>query len=904
MTTSERTRVSRLFEHAPYGASVVAIVVGSLVLLGWALDLAPLKSGFSGLVAMKANTAAGFILAGVSLWTASLPRAPGRPPPAVARFCGGGVTLLGLLVLAEYLTGADFGIDQLLFLDITELPGDIPGRMAVSTAACFAALGTALALLSREQGGTVQTAAVHALAIVPILVAGAALVSYGYDIQAFLRARLNYTPMALNTAAVFVALGLGVVSARPEFPFRRILTSDGAAGGTARLLLPAAVGLQLVMGWLLLRGLKAGYLNEAASLALFAVANIGGLGALIQWNAVRLDRADARRRLAEKALHKSAEEIEDLYNRAPIGYHSVDKDGAFVRINDTELAWLGYTREEVVGRMNFADLLSPESRKTFRETFAESKARGRVHDLEYDMLRKDGSILPVLLSATAVRDAQGNFVMSRSTVYDNTERKQNETLNAIRLHLVRYALTHSLDELLEETLNETERLTGSLIGFYHFVEEDQNALTLQAWSTRTKTQFCKAEGKGMHYPIAEAGVWADCARQGKPVIHNDYAALPNRKGMPEGHAEVVRELVVPVHRGDKLSALLGVGNKPANYTEKDVEAVLMIADLTGEIAARKRAEEALRESEERYRSVIAALFEGVILMDADGAIRASNASAERILGIPAGEMAAWAALESRWHAIHEDGSPFPGGTQPVWLTLQTGEPCHDIIMGIHKPDGTLAWISLNSRALCLPGDAQPYAVVTSFADITERKRAEHELRALQAQLREQAIRDPLTGLYNRRYLDETLRRELARAARDGYPLSLLMLDVDRFKRLNDTHGHPAGDEVLRLLGGLLQQHARISDIPCRYGGEEFVLVLLDVSPEVARERAERMRRDFADLRIAFGGAEIQATLSIGVSSYPDHGQTAGELIRAADLALYDAKQSGRNRVCYAGASSH
>jgi diguanylate cyclase (GGDEF)-like protein/PAS domain S-box-containing protein len=184
--------------------------------------------------------------------------------------------------------------------------------------------------------------------------------------------------------------------------------------------------------------------------------------------------------------------------------------------------------------------------------------------------------------------------------------------------------------------------------------------------------------------------------------------------------------------------------------------------------------------------------------------------------------------------------------------------------------------------------------------LAERKRVEVELRTLQAQLREQATRDPLTGLYNRRYLDETLRRELDRAGREGNPLSILMVDVDHFKRLNDTYGHPAGDEVLRTLGRLLQHHARSSDIPCRYGGEEFVVVLPDMPLEAARKRAELVRQDFADVRIAFGGAELVATLSIGVSGYPGHGNTADELIRAADLALYEAKQSGRNRVCYAG----
>ncbi len=137
------------------------------------------------------------------------------------------------------------------------------------------------------------------------------------------------------------------------------------------------------------------------------------------------------RRLAEDSLKKSASEIHDLYNNAPCGYHSVDQDGTFVRINDTELSWLGYTRAEVVGRKKFSDFLMPESLKAFEESFAMFKTGGAIQDLEFDMVRKDGTVLPVLLSATTVRDSGGNYVMSRSTVYDITARKRAE--NEVRL---------------------------------------------------------------------------------------------------------------------------------------------------------------------------------------------------------------------------------------------------------------------------------------------------------------------------------------------------------------------------------------------------------------------------------------------------------------------------------------
>jgi len=131
------------------------------------------------------------------------------------------------------------------------------------------------------------------------------------------------------------------------------------------------------------------------------------------------------------ALQGSADEIRDLYNRAPCGYHSLDKDGVFVRVNDTELSWLGYTREEMVGKLKFSDLVTPEGAKTVQENFPKLKVQGVIRDLEYDMVRKDGTILPVLLGATAITDDAGNFLMSRSTIYDITARKQAE--NAVRM---------------------------------------------------------------------------------------------------------------------------------------------------------------------------------------------------------------------------------------------------------------------------------------------------------------------------------------------------------------------------------------------------------------------------------------------------------------------------------------
>lgn len=182
---------------------------------------------------------------------------------------------------------------------------------------------------------------------------------------------------------------------------------------------------------------------------------------------------------------------------------------------------------------------------------------------------------------------------------------ENQKILEARLRLIEFSFSHSLLELLQKTLDEAEELTGSCIGFYHFLHSDQQMLTLQAWSTRTAAVFCKAKGSGSHYPVAQAGVWVDCLHERRPVIHNDYASLTHRKGLPEGHAAVLRELVVPVFRGNRIVSILGVGNKSTDYDRRDVDVVSLLADLAWDIAERKQAEDELHLQTRRLEQEIA-----------------------------------------------------------------------------------------------------------------------------------------------------------------------------------------------------------------------------------------------------------------------------------------------------------
>lgn len=171
---------------------------------------------------------------------------------------------------------------------------------------------------------------------------------------------------------------------------------------------------------------------------------------------------------------------------------------------------------------------------------------------------------------------------------------------------------------------------------------------------------------------------------------------------------------------------------------------------------------------------------------------------------------------------------------------------------------------------------------------------------LQESLRIQSIRDPLTGLFNRRYMESSLERELARAARHGHALSLLMCDLDHFKRFNDTHGHAAGDALLAEFGRLLKGQVRGEDIACRYGGEEFLLILPEAPAEAALRRAEAIRLAVHQLVVRHRDQALgQVTVSIGLASFPGQADSGPELMRLADLALYRAKQSGRDRVVVA-----
>lgn len=259
----------------------------------------------------------------------------------------------------------------------------------------------------------------------------------------------------------------------------------------------------------------------------------------------------------------------------------------------------------------------------------------------------------------------------------------------------------------------------------------------------------------------------------------------------------------------------------------------------------------------------------------------------------------WALRRGRIHLLNESGLELlcPHLTaQPPLAALCIPMMAHGETMGILHLQSGLAGSDHANREQAAITEIQ-LQLAKAMADSVALALANLKLRM---SLHDQSIRDPLTDLFNRRYLEETLEREIHRAARLQRSVAVIMLDIDHFKSFNDTFSHEAGDSVLRELGAFLKRQIRGGDFACRYGGEEFILILPEISLEDLRQSAERLRKKVKELPIQYaGGALGTITLSLGIALFPIHGATGKAVIHAADEALYEAKHRGRDRVVVA-----
>lgn len=307
-----------------------------------------------------------------------------------------------------------------------------------------------------------------------------------------------------------------------------------------------------------------------------------------------------------------------------------------------------------------------------------------------------------------------------------------------------------------------------------------------------------------------------------------------------------------------------------------------------DVSARKQFEAWFADSESKFRTLYETSPTGVVYQGADGRITDANPAAQRILGLTFDQMQGRTSIDPRWRAVREDGSDFPGDEHPAMVALRTGEPVRNVVMGVSVPGREQAWILINAIPITKGGRID--YVYASFEDITER-------RALSNELRQQALTDALTGVPNRRSFLQRLEAELARVKRrPDIQSSVLAIDLDYFKRVNDELGHAAGDEVLKHFADVAAQTIRRADVLGRSGGEEFLVMLPDTNLAEAKLLAERLRRAVVERPANVGDQAVPFTISIGLATLAPDDLSIDAALARADRALYDAKRSGRNMV--------
>jgi diguanylate cyclase (GGDEF)-like protein/PAS domain S-box-containing protein len=580
------------------------------------------------------------------------------------------------------------------------------------------------------------------------------------------------------------------------------------------------------------------------------------------------------RKRAEDALRVSQAQMQAILDNTLIGMALLDTNWTYLQINDRWASMLGYTVEEVY-QGSTLDVTHPDDVEVSR-MHQQLLARGEIdhYRLEKRFVRKDSGIIWCDVLVRLIRNEQGAPALIVGTAADVTTRRAAE---------------EALRESNRRTVNILESITDAFFALdtgYHFTYINQRAAAILQ---RSQDELI---GKNVWQEFPEAVQLAFYDQYRYAMEHHetvsfeaffpplatwfDVRAYPSLDGLSVYFHDITarkNEEVAQQHwidelqrRNDEIS-LLNEMSDLLQTCRTDEEAATIIRQVVPQF----------------FPNLVGALY----------IISASRVHAEALTSWGVLEMPrvcspdeCWALRRGRVHLVQ------PSRAGLICQHLPRPLPETTLCVPMMAQGEMLGMLNLCSVVGSLSEAQQQLAVTVS----------EHLSLALsnvrlRETLRHQAIRDPLTGMYNRRYMEESLERELRRAARHGTPLGVMMLDLDHFKRFNDTFGHAAGDVVLREVGHLLQHYLRGEDIACRYGGEEFTLILIDAPLSVVVQRANQIREAVKALTISHHGQSLGiASISLGVAMFPEHGLTSEKLVRSADAALYRAKEAGRDRV--------
>jgi len=430
-------------------------------------------------------------------------------------------------------------------------------------------------------------------------------------------------------------------------------------------------------------------------------------------------------------------------------------------------------------------------------------------------------------------------------------------------------------QIVARGIEIAEQATDSRIAYLHFLNEDQNTVELGTWSAATRN-ICNVV-YDRHYPIEKAGVWADSARTRKPCIHNDYATLAERRGVPEGHVRLVRHLGVPVIDEERVTLLVGVGNKPTDY-EQDVDVLTRVARRIWAVIRQRRVLEHYLGLEQRFRHLgeVGAFLGFEYDIDED---------------------ALW--LDDGFERMFGAGTPPPSPTHLTVLLERVAPDDRERLTVALRATSRMRR-TLRTRLLRTPVESFPAEIKVEFRprEIGQGSIAIGVIQDLSdaaqmEDLRHRADTDPLTGLPNRNRLKALFEHGLGRRGNHD-ATAFHFIDLDDFKPVNDEHGHLVGDEVLRIVAQRLVATGRKNDLVIRLGGDEFVvlqtgLAHADAAQVLAGKLLDAIREPIEAL-----GVSARIGASIGVAIMADN-EPLPALYQRADAAMYEAKTSGGHR---------
>jgi diguanylate cyclase (GGDEF)-like protein/PAS domain S-box-containing protein len=574
---------------------------------------------------------------------------------------------------------------------------------------------------------------------------------------------------------------------------------------------------------------------------------------------------------AEAALLRGEEKYRAILAGMQEGYFETDRDGGLVFVNDAMCAISGRTRATLLAS-RLADCLAAEDAPTLRLRMEQVERSGEpVRCMDLTLLRPDGGHVLVATSLSRVAGGEGFQGVAR----DITEPRRAESVQDA---LYRIAQTTASVDNVDELYAAIHGIVGELM----YARNLYIALQDEATGSLSFPYYVDEQDEAPEGPLRPGkGLTEYVLRTGQPLLASPqvFAALRRRGEVEALGAACVDWLGVPLKRGERAFGVLVVQsyNEGIRFTEHDRELLSFVSQHVATAIDRKRAEQALRESESRFRTLADTAPCAIFIYQGSG-FQYANDTTLRITGYGREELARM----TFWDMVDAD---LQDVVRQRGLARQRGEavPTRYEIR-IRRRDGQERWLDYSAGVIEYGGRS---AVLGTAFDVTERKRAEEQIRTL-------AYHDTLTGLPNRLLFHDRLQVAVAQAHRAGGHLALLFLDLDRFKVINDSLGHGLGDRLLQEVGLRLRGSLREGDTVSRLGGDEFTLLLPGIGRAVdAAKVAEKILETLRE-PIRVEGHDLFVTASIGIALYPEDGAGAEALVKNADTAMYRAKEQGRD----------